>query len=316
MEKRYRSITPELLGELQGGKLKFMVEWAQLHPERLILCLRGERVILYDRSHVFLAGYMSKHIPVLKVSINHIKADSNAERNGEEKKQQFAEEFGFTVKHKEATKTISAEPSKVYVASLYDYLADMMDAFFGTNSLLEKRRQQEIFNLYKNKQDGYFIYDIEYAEPHKNLAEKKADKHDNRTDMLALRYQDGIPVALAFIELKAKKSACGNKEIGIKAHLSKMCGAIDSKAEYMTERTTAAYEVMKQYGQLNLYHVLPEIKPGRGSLPPEVIIYLTDEAIDYRQSNPDDFIAPLGWKYEEITTDGALIIIYTHPQEA
>jgi hypothetical protein len=111
------------------------------------------------------------------------------------------------------------------------------------------------------------------------------------------------------------KQACGLIETGIKAHLSKMCGAIDSKVEYMVERTTAAYEVIEQYGQLNLYHVSSDMKPGSENLTPEVIIYLTDEAVGYRQNKPGDFTAPLGWKYEEKTTDGALIIIYTHSPE-
>ncbi len=74
------------------------------------------------------------------------------------------------------------------------------DADYKTHSAirsyLEKQRQQELFMGMKKLKNGYYFYDMEYAEPNR---EAKAMK--NQPDMLAIRFgDDGKPAALVFVE--------------------------------------------------------------------------------------------------------------------
>ena len=320
--KNYRSISPQLLEELKNGKLKFMVEWAKKYSERLSLCFRGagepERVILYDRSNVFLRGYISGNIPVIEVSGGHIKPDKNKEDNTVEKVNDFLSVFGFNSTNggKIFTKKITDELDVGYLTSLYHYLEDMMDYYFRyyadkNRPFTEKRRQQEIFAAHKKNTDGYFIFDMEYTPPHKSKKEKDNDENDNRTDMLALKFCDSMPLTLSFIELKSTGNACEGKN-GIKAHLTKMCGAIDSNPDFVRERTEDAYKIIAQYSELGLYDLPEAMKSARKDIPMEVIIYLTDGAVDYWKKKRHTISTPNGWCCtDREKDDGEIIVTYT-----
>ncbi len=325
--KNLRSISEHLLAELKNGKLNFMVRWATDHKDRLVLCFRGngeqEEVILYDRSHIFLKGFLKDGVPYIAVSINHIKPEGKL--SIEDKKNNFLEKFNFEDNEdkKDYPQKCLQQISEQYLSDLFSNLEIIMDYFFKYSAeiveptklrrnYIEKKRQQEIFKKNnENLNTGYFIYDMESTAAPNSQANKDADKINNRTDMMALKFDHGHPVAISMIEVKSEEDACRDQDTGINAHLTKMCRMLSTDSVFVQERIQEAYEVISQYRELGLYDVPQNERPK--TLPVEVALYLTDDARAYWK-NPRrkmDFNTPDGWIFEEHDEDNLLRVIYT-----
>lgn len=309
MSRQKRTVSPGILKELRSGKLKFMVNWAKDHSDRLALCFRGNNhcAILYDRTHIFLEG----HPTAIKISIDHIKP-SNGKNDAIEKKEAFCSQYGFskTEKSSIASKSIKKENTEEDYVKLYLYLAQMMDYYFECAGLAEKPKQHQIFMEEKNLENGYFIYDMESAKAHTNKTEREKDSNNNRTDMMSLRYNNGMPAALSMIEVKSTSKACKDAATGITEHLRKMSNLAE-ETSFIRERIQEAYEIIEQYGILGLYGAPEKIESPKVDLPVEIVLYLTDEAVACWKDSRNDFKTPDGWKRTEQEKGDNLIVTYT-----
>ena len=171
---------------------------------------------------------------------------------------------------------------------------------------LEKIRQQQLFAIMKQFENGYLVYDLEFALKHDELSQKKMDMStgvSNMPDMLAIRFgSDCKPEALVFVEVKSTKSACTGKS-GVKKHIESM-GIFP--LDRLPSRCDEAFQIIEYYYELGLVS-LPE-KPKREDYvllakqkKLENIIIFTDEAVDWWKSPRRKKVfseEPIGIEYE------------------
>lgn len=127
---------------------------------------------------------------------------------------------------------------------LYDYFK--MCKSKSKKNLIEKQRQQKIAIANTNCDNGYFIYDIEYTQPRNS----KNEKNSGRFDMLALKFENKIPVELVFIELKSDKKTCKGKS-GIGKHYEDLKKYTDNP-NYIRIRKEEAISIVNLYSSLNI----------------------------------------------------------------
>lgn len=141
----------------------------------------------------------------------------------------------------------------------------------GKSNYLEKKRQQQLFHIMRNQEDGYYFYDMEFAEKGKTSGDK------NKPDMQAIRFEKGKPKAWVFVEVKSTVSACGG-DSGLDKHVPRMLEYIDDKNNII-KRKREALLLFHQYQELGLFSIKREIDPREFDLlNPEVIVIFTDEA--------------------------------------
>lgn len=142
------------------------------------------------------------------------------------------------------------------------------------NPLIEKQHQQKITLANRFSDNGYFVYDMEYAQPN----EKQGDKKSGRFDMLALKIENHKATQLLFIELKSTLSACGGAS-GIEKHKNDM-------VEYLARKDVIEARKKDAEGILDAYNKLFQV--GKVdfsefySKGPGFAIVLTDEALEYK----------------------------------
>ncbi len=138
----------------------------------------------------------------------------------------------------------------------------------------EKIRQQQLYTQLKKSKNGYFIYDLEFAQ--------KNDQSDskNKPDMQAIRFdKKGMPVAWVLVEVKSTESAC-NGAAGLNKHIACMQGYL-TKEKLIEKRCEEAYKLLSQYRELGLISLETELHPSDfEKLDTEIILIFTDEAID------------------------------------
>lgn len=161
---------------------------------------------------------------------------------------------------------------------------------------LEKIRQQQLFTMMKNQEDGYLFYDMEFEQKHKSAEEAEVDRKNglnNKPDMQAIRFDSkGNPVAWVFVEVKCTESAYGGKS-SLKNHIEKMRKYIKD-ADNLNRRRREAYLMLYQYNQLGLLNLNREIDiESFNNLKSEVIIVFTDEAINRWENDIDTSIVEL-----------------------
>ena len=91
---------------------------------------------------------------------------------------------------------------------------------------LEKIRQQELFSVMQSQKDGYYFYDLEFQQKHKDKDEQEKAKdrgESNKPDMQAIRFGvDGKPEALVFVEVKSTECAYHGDKSGLYKHMEAM----------------------------------------------------------------------------------------------
>lgn len=183
---------------------------------------------------------------------------------------------------------------------------------------LEKIRQQQLFSLMKKQKDGYLFYDMEFKQKHKSSNDAKIDRLkglDNKPDMQAIRFDsDGKPQAWVFVEVKSTGSAYDGRS-SLMDHLEKMRKYIMDE-ENLKRRRREAYMMLYQYNKLGLLNLERDIDIAEyEDIPAEIIIILTDEAIDKWVNDTDKDILALKDKQDnalgvEITLgDGSRAIL-------
>lgn len=150
----------------------------------------------------------------------------------------------------------------------------------------EKQWQQRIFSGNTNCDNGYFIYDMEFARPHKSKVEADNDINNNEPDMLAIKYENHKPVKLAFIEVKSTNSACNNPKSGACVHIRKTAGALDEffktgKDEFIKVRKDDAEKIINGYASIKLHGLNQKPDLDFDNIDVEMLMVFTDEAVSW-----------------------------------
>ncbi len=160
--------------------------------------------------------------------------------------------------------------------------------------LIEKRWQQRLLFEFDNMQDGYYAYDLEFAQkyPDKNFVEKCAKKYGkpyqyvnakdlkeklvvNEPDMLAVKYdKNGDPNALVFIEIKSKWSACEGAS-DIPTHMSGMKKYTEQRI-FMKNRIEDCNRSLKQLKEMEIINKDVNLKIIDDDIPIERLLILTN----------------------------------------
>ena len=141
-----------------------------------------------------------------------------------------------------------------------------------------KKTRQELFDALTDSQDGLYVYDMEFKQ--------RGSKCENEPDMLAVRYSGGKPQSIVLIEVKSKRKACEDETSGLMHHLDGMNNYIN-ESPYLNKRKQEAHDIISAYKSLEL-HNPPEVVPdSEGIKRYEMMIILTDTAVDYYHERDD-----------------------------
>ena len=278
-----RALLKEELDALLGNNplkpLDPFIEFVKKHEE-LELCFRGNsekepRVCIYYRNNIIIDVYVAGRI---RVSFNHARYC----KNWEEYYNSLRDTFGFNCKdlnESDDEVNIGYITRPMYYKGreplTYDQIEDLymnilkpmylryfevagkenVPDYFKKGELVkpdqktEKKQQQEIYGRFRSIINGYFFYDLEFAQRHENIQELRNDKLNNKPDMQAIRFdKNGKPDRLVFVEVKCTGSAMQG-ESGIVEHLRKMKLYDENK---LINRRKEACDIMNQYAQLGL----------------------------------------------------------------
>jgi len=191
----------------------------------------------------------------------------------------------------------------------------------GANVFIEKRWQQRLLFQFQNMSNGCYAYDLEFSQkyPDKKYVDKFAKTNGeefadvkaeeikkklgtNEPDMLAIRYEEGAPVALVLLEVKSTKSACEGSS-GIREHMEGM-KSYSEQAIFMRNRKRDAYVSLCQYHRMGIISENISIKEIPEDLPVEKVVLLTNanipmeegvrapsSALDYYKDHKDDIFS-------------------------
>lgn len=135
--------------------------------------------------------------------------------------------------------------------------------------LVEKRWQQRLYFHFKNMENDYYAYDLEFSQAYPNLI-IRSKLEVNEPDMLAIRYKDGIPQALVLIEVKSTASACSGSS-GIKEHMKGMF-LYSKQKELIKHRMTDVKEILKQYNELGYISSKVDFDKAAAKIPHDIEI--------------------------------------------
>ena len=305
--KDCRAIGDDLLSKLKnGGGFEEFVKFVREHKE-LILCFRGnsnpDQVVIYYNNHQMWKLYICGNKLTVSISFNHARYSEDWEKTYKT----LCKNYNFTGKIKEkdniinigemtAKISLDSKFNKEFVEGTYKIMKSIIDDFFNMNlqfdyfkkqlpkksksDLLEKKKQQELYIRYDNLNNGIFVYDLEFAQPRV----KDDQKDNNQPDMLGIEFKNKKPIKLLLIEVKCTDGAMKGSS-GFKKHISGMEEYLNTEENYevINNRIKEASEILKQYKELELKQVTQEY--NFDTLPIEIRIILTDEAVDYFYRN-------------------------------
>lgn len=293
------------LGNNTKKPLAPFVQLVKNNPE-LELCFRGNssntpRVCIYENNNIVFSVQTSGRI---QVSFNHARYCKDWKKYFEKLKK-----YGFTGSEMKTNEKGQIDIGYLYrsldknkpltykeVETLYkDVLKPVFNDYFSAagdckvvdyfkhgekvkpKGMTEKKRQQEIYSQFKYLSDGYFFYDLEFAQRHKDKEEQDNDKNNNKPDMQAIRFGlNGTPEKIVFVEVKCTKDAMNGKS-GLTEHLKKM-----KSYEKLEERRKEACDILNQYAQLELRGLTKQNIFNYNdfkNLKLEILLVFTDDAI-------------------------------------
>lgn len=193
-------------------------------------------------------------------------------------------------------KAKSTNFSKDFVKGSFEILKPLIDDFFNTDlkfdyfkneesyhkNYIEKVRQQELYKEFDNLQNGLFVYDLEFAQ--KSISGVSSNK--NQPDMLGIRFKNGKPEKIVFIEVKSTELAVKDSKSGLKKHLEGMEKYIKEELA-INNRIEDVYKILSQYNKLQLRKVSNVDKYMYNKLPIEIRFVLTDDAAKYVMRNKE-----------------------------
>lgn len=301
-----RAISNELMNELTEGGLKEFLRFVQedeKNDNNLALCFRGNdnpsSVVIYYNNHmVWKLNMQKKGSLSVTISFNHARYS----KDWQEKLKELCSDYNFKGKQELKNGNIGylkakgTNFSKNFVKGSFEILKPLIDDFFNTDlkfdyfknkesyhkNYIEKVRQQELYKEFDNLQNGLFVYDLEFAQ--KRLSGVSSNK--NQPDMLGIRFKNGKPEKIVFIEVKSTELAVKDSKSGLKKHLEGMEKYIKEEL-VINNRIEDAYKILNQYNKLQLRKVSNVDKSMYNKLPIEIRFVLTDDAAKYVMKNKE-----------------------------
>ena len=306
------------------------------NKKELELCFRGNsnpRVTIYSQNHIIFTVLVSGR---MEISFNHARYCENWKEyfdvlcktykfNGKIDKTKSGD---ITVGTMSRSLQNNDPLNYEQILSLYkDVIKPIFDRYFyveGKEGIkdyfkhgkivkvggkTEKKRQQELYSKFKNRY-GYFFYDLEFAQRHRNLDEQRKDIDNNKPDMQAIKFdKKGKPERIVFVEVKCTKEAMTGGS-GISTHFDKMQKNIKKDLE---KRRKEACDILNQYAQLGLrgltasdvfeYVDFKDLKP-------EILLLFTDDAKKIWET--DESYKDVKKKTSKIESDDSEILLYKY----
>lgn len=296
---------------LSGGKLygfRKIIDKAKMDNFLLELCFRGNSgniAVIYYNNHQFFILGKSKGNFTLEIIFDHAKYTFGWEKV----QNQLINEFGF-VKCKDGKMKCEKVDlqSDEFIFKVYEIMKSIFTDYFDENKqknyfselvkgrkkpvYIEKIRQQELMSILNNSDTGYFVYDLEFQQPHKNKTEQEQDKNNNKPDMLAVKFNDRRPEKIAFVEVKSTEKACNGKS-GFDKHRDCMINYIKQE-EHLSVRREEAYEIISDYAKLQLRNLgLDDVfdRSQFEKIEKEILFVFTDKAIFFYNKNKEKLIS-------------------------
>lgn len=290
--------------DLISGDLKPLADLVR-RSEHLELCYRGndKAVTVYYNSHVvFKVSKYSRGKNKYKVSFNfgHARytekwADQFKKLNGLGFFHTLNDSRFNKQKDNKTIKCIIDTANSDFWRKSEEVIISLIDDFFCPGKkmdyfkemikktkppLIEKIRQQEIMTALQSIDNGYFVYDIEYAQKRASINEENWGK----PDMLALKFESGKPTKLVFVEVKSTVDACKGK-CGVDEHYKAMKKYI-TNTDYMRVRKEEAVQIFNDYATTGLRGLTEKNKLTEPiSLGEEILFIFTDDAIGIINDN-------------------------------
>ena len=191
---------------MENGALSPFLAKIKEENSRLQLRFRGnntpEAITIYYNNQMVWKISVRKRGYKVEVSANHAKGQRKIELL--EQLQQGPLGFIANSKHAQSYPYVIKETFEdSFVNATYNLMVNAITEFFGPQKYREKRIQQELFEVLTDSQDGLYVYDLEFKQ--------RGSKLENEPDMLAVRYSDGEPKSIVFIEVKSKRKACEDR---------------------------------------------------------------------------------------------------------
>lgn len=272
----------------------------------LELCYRGNsgagNITIYMHNHIVLRIEKYKRDSGFKltVSINHIDEKIDMIRKKEiYEKFQFSSKFEASYWWKKVTvidykevleliKEMKWAISKFFENTQKFLMNEKIERKDSFRIEAEKVRQQELFVLLNNTDNGYFMYDLEFARPYKdanaaNIAKMKGVK--NKPDFLALKFENGEASKLVLGEVKTMEASCETGSSSMKEHLEKMLSVVQPEADedkkFLYNRKEEAVGLFNSYKEANL-RGLEKDKDYKIEIDQyEIMLIFTDETIKF-----------------------------------
>ena len=268
------------------GSLKVILDYIVANPD-LNLCFRGNAT---DKEGRVITIYKNNHrllniIKMLKAKYSY-KLEFNYKHVTEEEKDDYKHKLGarWSLKQSKDNERMECEltdnDDRDFICKSLDCLVEILDKYFliKGNSLLEKKRQHELFAAFSdvsNAEEDYFIYDLEFYPP-KNFYENLPS---NQADFLAVNYNAGCVNKIVFGEVKSKEGALSGKS-GLLSHLEKMLKWKDNIV-FVNNRKRELKVLLEHYAKLGLSKNVEDINfLDVDKCDVEILVILTDDAID------------------------------------
>ena len=296
------------LGEDPKKPLSPFIEFVKKHEE-LELCFRGNstpRITIYSKNHIIFTVYVSGK---MEISFNHARYCEKWRDyfnilckdygfNGKIGKNKYGNtDVGYLTRCLNKNDNLPLKEEEI--ESIYeDVLKPIFERYFEVegkagiedyfkngkivkvSGKTEKKRQQEIYGRFKKVKDGYFFYDLEFSQKHKDKTDRDNDSTNNEPDMQAIRFRkNGKPESIVFVEVKCTEFAMDGPS-GLEEHIKKMK---KYKKSRLVDRRKEACDIMNQYAQLGLRGLTKKNVfeyDDFKNLPLEILVLLTDEVID------------------------------------
>ncbi|MDF2586412.1 MAG: hypothetical protein K0S41_253 [Anaerocolumna sp.] len=292
---------------LPGGKLygfRKIIDKAKADNFPLELCFRGNSgnmAVIYYNNHRFFILQKSKGYFTLSIIFNHAKYTFGWEKLQD----QLINELGFINKDGYMIcKGVDLQDDE-FILKVYEIMKLIFIDYFDKNKqtnefrrlknnrmkpvYIEKIRQQELMRNLNNIDNGYFVYNLEFQQAHKNKEEKEKDKSNNKPDMLAVKFSDRKPEKLIFIEVKSTRKSCGGKS-GFDKHRDCMIEYINQKKK-LSVRKKEACGIINDYAKLQLRGLVKDYVLSESqfvNLDVEILFIFTDEAILFYNKHIDE----------------------------
>ena len=265
--------------------------------DELELLFRGNdgKVTVYRNNHVVWDIKKLKKKKEYNVSFSreHIKYSDRAEELEDKLKELFCDNKDKNLKKFKVV-------DENWICSVYKLLDVMFTDYFDYSKSTAKRELEKIFQQHlftyvfngNPQSKGYFVFDLEFAQPYPCTAYRESKGNTNKPDMLAVKW-DAEGYKLVLIEVKSKAGSCDGKS-SVQKHLKGMGKYLNEEVfgkSVIKSRMLDAIKIIDNYKNLGLrgfkennvpfymcdFHKVGKWSDFKGI---EILFVFTDEFID------------------------------------